>query len=391
MAEASLRVSSGRPHRIAIASAGLGHIRRGIESWAEDLGHALQRAGANVTLFSGAPLDGAVALPCLKRTDRAAIWLDRLVHHLGGWRYGMGNTHEIAQTSFSLALWRRISREFDLLHVQDPTVARWMEAAHRRGLSRPRVIFANGTGEPPDTLRRFAWLQFLTPQALAEWHSQKPADQSLFMIPNFIDTARFMPGDRCAARATLGLPPEPLIVLCCAAIRRYHKRIDYLLSEFAAATFAPGREVLLVIAGARETDTDDLVATGRALLSERVRFILDLPRSQMPTLYQAADLFVLTSLFEMFGIVLIEALAAGLPVICHDAPDFHYVCGPAALYADLRNEGGLASVLPKALDDSKRASLAQAARPHVEGRFSETVVVRQILGMYQKVHGLRHE
>ena len=167
------------------------------------------------------------------------------------------------------------------------------------------------------------------------------------MIPNFIDTARFTPGGRSAARAALGLPQEPLIVLCCAAIRRDHKRIDYLLREFAAAAFAPGREVLLIIAGSRETDTDDVMAMGRALLGERVRFIVDLPRQQMPTLYQAADVFVLTSLFEMFGIVLIEAMAAGLPVICHDEPNFHYVCGPAALYADLRNETGLAAVLPK--------------------------------------------
>jgi glycosyltransferase involved in cell wall biosynthesis len=367
--------------RIAIASAGLGHIRRGIEAWAEDLGRALERAGADVTLFSGAPIDGATALPCLKRTDRTAIWLDRLVHHLGGWRYGMGNTHEIAQTSFSLSLWRRIGRDFDLLHVQDPTVAWWMEAARRRGLSRPRVIFANGTGEPADMLRRFAWLQFLTPQAMADWSGQKPTGQSLFMVPNFIDTARFAPGDRAAARAALGLPAEPLIVLCCAAIRRYHKRIDYLLSEFAAA--APRREVLLVIAGGREADSDEIMDMGRALLGERVRFIADLPREQMPTLYQAADLFVLTSLFEMFGIVLIEAMAAGLPVICNDTPDFRYVCGPAALYADLSQVGGLAAALPAAL--SNRATLAGAARPHVEGRFSEAVVVRQILEMYRAV------
>ncbi len=378
-------MGTSRPPRIAIASAGLGHIRRGIEAWAEDLGRALHRAGADVTLFSGAPIGGATALPCLKRTDRTAIWLDRLVHHLGGWRYGMGNTHEIAQTSFTFALWRRIGRDFDLLHVQDPTVAWWMEAARRRGLSRPRVIFANGTGEPADTLRRFAWLQFLTPQAMADWESRKPAGQSLFMIPNFIDTACFTAGDQAAARAALGLPPEPLIVLCCAAIRRYHKRIDYLLNEFAAAPFAPGREVLLVIAGGRETDSDEVMQMGRALLGERARFIVDLPREQMPMLYQAADLFVLTSLFEMFGIVLIEAMAAGLPVICHDTPDFRYVCGPAALYADLRNQGGLAAALPEALDDANRTALARAARPHVEGRFSEAVVSRQILEMYRAV------
>jgi 1,2-diacylglycerol 3-alpha-glucosyltransferase len=373
------------PPRIAVACSGLGHIQRGIESWADDLGRALRRAGADVTLFAGAEAAGATALACLRRTDPAAIRLARFVRHLGGWRYGMGNTYEIEQSSFAFALWRRIRRDFDVLHVQDPTLARWLEQAHRRGLSRPRVVYANGTGEPAAATRRFAFLQLLTPQALQEWEREKPPDQSVFMIPNFIDTARFAPGDAAAARAALGLPPRALIVLCCAAIRRYHKRIDYLLTEFAAVAAEAGRELLLVIAGGRETDTDALIAMGQQLLGERVRFLVGLPRAAMPTLYQAADLFVLASLWEMFGIVLIEAMASGLPLICHDTPAFRFVAGPAALYADLQPAGGLAGALRGALADDRRAALAQAARPHVQSRFAEAVVVSQIIAMYQAV------
>lgn len=375
-----------RPLRIAVACSGLGHIRRGIESWANDLGRALRQAGADVTVFSGAPIEGAITLPCFRRTGGVAEAVDRLVHHLGGWRYGMGNTYEVEQTSFALALWRHVRRDFDLLHSQDHTLASWLEAANRHGLSRARVIFANGTGESADAMRRFRHLQLLTPQALAEWEGQQPPVQSVFMIPNFIDTSRFAPGDRAAARAALGLPQPPMIMLCCAAIRRYHKRIDYLLTEFAAVASKAGRELLLVIAGGRESDTDELLAMGRNLLGERGRFLVDLPRSQMPLLYQAADLFVLPSLFEMFGIVLIEAMACGLPVVCHDSGAFRYVAGPAALYADLHEEGALTAALSEALDDGRRHSLAETARSHVESRFSQEVVVRQMVDMYQAVH-----
>jgi 1,2-diacylglycerol 3-alpha-glucosyltransferase len=374
-----------RQPRIAVACSGLGHVYRGIEAWAADLGQALRHAGAEVTLFAGAPMAGATALPCLRRTSRIANGLGGITHRLGGWRYGMGNAGEIEQTSFAFALWRHVRNDFDLLHVQDAIIARWLEVAHRRGLSRPRVVYANGTGEAAPTVRRFAFLQQLTPQALEEWQPQKPPGQSVFMIPNFIDTARFAPGDAAAARAALGLPPNALIVLCCAAIRRYHKRIDYLLTEFAAMAADAGRELLLVIVGGHETDTDELIAMGRQLLGDRVRFLTNLPRTAMPTLYQAADLFALASLFEMFGIVLIEAMACGLPVICHDTPAFRYVAGPAALYADMRSAGGLADALRGALDDNRRAALAQAARPYVQSHFAEAVVISQILAMYQAV------
>jgi Glycosyltransferase Family 4 len=176
--------------RIAIACSGLGHVQRGIESWAADLALALQRAGADVTLFAGARRDGADPLPTLRRTGTAAIALANGLRHLGGWRYGMGSPYDVEQTSFALSLWGHIRRGFDILHVQDPMIATWLERAHRAGVSRPRVIYANGTGEDASVMRRFAYLQLLTQAAADAWAPRKSAGQAVFMIPNFIDTAR---------------------------------------------------------------------------------------------------------------------------------------------------------------------------------------------------------
>lgn len=370
-----------RPPRIAIACSGLGHVQRGIESWAADLFAALTHAGANATLFAGATADGAEPLSCLRRNDAGATVLARALRHLGGWRYGMGSAYEVEQTSFALALWRRIRRDYDILHVQDPLIALWLERAWRRRLSRPRVIYANGTGEGAAMMRRFGAVHLLTPATFALWQQDRDAAQTGFLIPNFIDTDRFRPGDRAAARAALGLPAEGPILLCCAAIRRYHKRIDYLLEEFAAA----GDDTMLLVAGAREADTDELMALGTRLLGPRVRFLPDLPRTTMPTLYQAADAFVLASLGEMFGIVLIEAMASGLPVICHDTPDFRYVAGPAGLYADLARPGGLAGALAALRQEGRHAALAASARAHVAARFGADVVVRDVMAMYETI------
>ena len=121
--------------RIAVACSGLGHVQRGIEAWAGDLAHALNKAGVAVSLFGGAPADGVIDVPCLRRTSRRARILARLFRHVGGWHYGAGSPYEIEQATFSLALWPRIRRGFDILHVQDPLIATWFENAYRRGLS----------------------------------------------------------------------------------------------------------------------------------------------------------------------------------------------------------------------------------------------------------------
>jgi 1,2-diacylglycerol 3-alpha-glucosyltransferase len=369
------------PLRIAVACSGLGHIQRGIESWAADLALALRRSGADVTLFGGASMEGAVALPTFRRTESPAIALARWLRHLGGWRYGMGSAYDVEQTSFAFNLWRRVRRRFDILHVQDPMIAIWLDRANRVGLSRPKVIYANGTGENASVMRRFSFLQLLTQAAADDWQRLRPAGQMVFTIPNFIDTQRFQPGDRAAARERFGLPPDRTIILCCAAIRRFHKRIDSLTRAFAGMP----SDAMLVIAGGREADTEELIAEGTALLGGRIRFLPNLPRDHMSDLYRAADAFVLPSLHEMFGIVLLEALATGLPVLCNDTPDFRAIVGGGGLYRDFSADGELEAGLACLLDPVTRGKLAKIGRAHVEQNFAETVVTGAITAMYQSI------
>jgi glycosyltransferase involved in cell wall biosynthesis len=371
--------------RIAIACSGLGHIQRGIESWAADLAQCLDRAGANVTLFAGAPISGAATVPTLRRTEKTAIALSSGLRHLGGWRYGMGAPYDVEQTSFALSLWRRIRVGFDILHVQDPMIATWLERAHRAGISRPKVIYANGTGENASVMRRFAFLQLLTQSAADAWRPHKPDGQAVFMIPNFIDTKRFQPGNQAAARARFGLSPNRTIILCCAAISRFHKRVDVLLRAFADVCRDNDTDAMLVVAGGRVPETASVIAEGTALLGENVRFLPDLPRDSMPELYRTADGFVLASLQEMFGIVLLEALATGLPVLCNDTPDFRAIVGPGGLYADLGDQGGFSRGLTGLLHPPTRTKLAEAGRTHVEQNFSETAVMAAIIAMYHSV------
>jgi 1,2-diacylglycerol 3-alpha-glucosyltransferase len=308
-----------------------------------------------------------------------------LCRHLGGWRYGMASAYEAEQTSFALHLWLRIRDRFDILHVQDPVVARILDRLNRAGLSRPRVILANGTGEKITSLTGLSRVQELLPPALQKWDELAGRKPRLFLAPNFIDMRGFTPGDREEARRRMGLPADAFIVLCSAAIRRFHKRMDYLLHEFAAFSETFDRPALLVIAGGRESDTDELIALGRDLLGERVRFIVAAPRGDMPVLYKAADVFTIASLYETGSIAVIEALATGLPTICHDEANFHALGGPSNRYVDMTLDGALADALRDLASSPRRGELGSASRAYAEATFSETAVIDRILDIYRQV------
>jgi glycosyltransferase involved in cell wall biosynthesis len=370
--------------RIAIACSGLGHVHRGIESWAFDMAQGLTLHGIDVTLFGGRTEGPVQGLPTLRRGEPVGRMFGRLARHIGGWRIGLGSAYDLEQATFAVSLLRHIRRDFDIVHVQDPRLAWLLEAANRNGLSRAKVIYANGTNEPVSFARGFSYLQILTPQLARAYQPPVFPAGRLFVIPNFVDTAVFAPGDRNAARADLDLPQDAAIILCCAAIRRFHKRIDVLVREFAGSDLAD-ENAILVVAGAREADTDAIVAEAHALLGERVRFLIDVPRRRMPRLYQAADSFILASDHEMFGIVLIEAMACGLPVICNDAESFRYVSGPAGLYGDLMQPGGIAAALRAMSRSDTRCRLALNARRHVQDTFSVAAVAGQVCAMYQTV------
>lgn len=377
--------------RIAVASSGLGHVARGIESWAADLGAALAGRGEDVTLFLGG--DGAGrpyerALPCWRRASERTARLLRRLPRRGLWRLGLGDGYGVEQATFALNLLGELRRgRFDVLHVQDPQVASIARRARGLGLIRTRTVLAHGTEETLDFLSRFAYVQHLAPWHLEQARAAGAGRPSWTAIPNFIDADTFRPGRADGLRAELGVPPDRPVVVTAAAIKRHHKRIDHLLDEWARLTAAaPELGAVLVVAGGREGETDELVAAGAARLGDRVRFLVGFPRARMPELYRAADAFALCSLFEMMPIALIEAAASGLPCLVHGHPVLRWAAGPGRVPVDMAAPGALAAALAALLaDPGRRGELGAAARRHCAATFGRDRVVDQILAYYRRV------
>lgn len=381
-----------RPLRIAVASSGLGHVARGVEAWAADVAAGLHARGEDVRLYRGsgeAVQPYEVVVPCWKRETWRCKMIEAVPVRLR-WRFGLGSVHGIEQTTFALQLIRQLRRQqADVLHVQDPLVAVIAQRARRLGLIRTRTILAHGTEEPPEFLRKIDFLQHLAPWHLEQVRAAGVWKPAWTAIPNFIDTTRCRPGRADDVRAELGIPSDGLVVLTAAAIKRQHKRIDYLLAEFATLRQqAPELPVWLVVAGAREADTDELVATGTRLLGERVRFLVQHPRERMPDLYRAADVFVLTSLFEMMPIAVLEATATGLPCVVNRHPVLEWMTGAGGARLDMSVPTALAEELRGLLtDSSRRREVGRAARNHCEDLFSRDAVLDRYLQYYAAVTG----
>ena len=373
-----------------MASSGLGHVSRGIEAWAADLGRALHGRGLDVVLFKGggrAEVGYERVVPCWQRGEPRTARLVRALPRWVGWRLGLGGPYGVEQTTFALRLLPLLRREgIDLLHVQDPNLALLVQRAGKLGLVRTRVVLGHGTEEPLGFIRKINYLQHLAPWHLEEAKKAGVWKPTWTVIPNFIDTGQFRPGES-RLREELGIPPHGWVVLTVAAIKREHKRIDYLIEEFGRLLRQrPDLPAWLVVAGGREADTDELVRLGKDKLGERARFLVRFPRERMPDLYRTADVFALCSLMEMMPIALLEAAASGLPCVVHRHPVMTWMTGGGGRAIDMAAEGGLSAALAELLASGEACHEAgAAAREHCVNNFGREQVVDQIVDYYRQV------
>ena len=96
-------------------------------------------------------------------------------------------------------------------------------------------------------------------------------------------------------------------------------------------------------------------------LSQRVKRISAVPREDLAALYQIATLFVHPSLYEGYGLPLVEAMASGLPVVCSRTPVFTEVAGDCALYFDAEDSSDITKNILQALSDPEQCDRMRRA------------------------------
>jgi glycosyltransferase involved in cell wall biosynthesis len=187
-----------------------------------------------------------------------------------------------------------------------------------------------------------------------------------------------------AVRARYGLTSEPFVLSVGALhARKNHAR---LIQAFACLDPALVRSHRLVIAGGREWSSDAILAEPqRHGLAGRIHFPGYVADEDLPALYSAAAAFAYPSLYEGFGLPVLEAMACGLPVVTSNVSCLPEVAGGAALLVAPHDVAALAAALASLLTD-KALAAALAARGRARAaKFTWDKAARQLLDVYDRL------
>jgi glycosyltransferase involved in cell wall biosynthesis len=212
----------------------------------------------------------------------------------------------------------------------------------------------------------------------------------LVEIPNGVDLQTFAPGPGAALRRAEGIPDEAVVVAFVSTLDRAHflKRPDLAVDAMAAA--GHDRLHLLVVGGGDllERMRQRVTAAG---LADRVTFLGAVGHDRLPDVLRAADLLLVTSDRESFGIVLVEGMACGLPTVSTDPVGVRAVVRPekTGLLAPVGDPRRLGAALRQMaeLGPAVRAAMGLAGRRVCERHFGWPAVVDRLEAVYAEAVG----
>jgi D-inositol-3-phosphate glycosyltransferase len=253
------------------------------------------------------------------RREQVHAHLDEFVDGVEAWRITRGIDYDLIHAHYWLS-------GVVGLTLRERWSVPLIQMFHTLGDLKNRVARHAADMEPPVRLREEARVVAAADRIVAASLAEREhltrragarADR-VVVIPCGVDTELFMPGDPEQARATLGLPSGPLVLYVgrLAPI----KGLETLLDAIALLA-TQGREVRLVVVGGEADEpaggheADLRARIERLGIGGRVGFAGAQPQKTLQQHYVAADVTVLPSHYESFGMAAMEAMACGSPVV----------------------------------------------------------------------------
>jgi glycosyltransferase involved in cell wall biosynthesis len=318
---------------------------------------------------------------------------DRLV----GWR---------AMHSAALAA----ARDCDLVHVQTPFIAHYAGLKAARTLGLPVVATYHTLFE--EYLQHYAklipsgWLRgqargfsrrqcnaldavIVPSTAMRQRLDSYGVTSPLHVLPTGIPMAQFAGGDGAAFRQRFGIAADRPMALFVGRVA-HEKNIGFLLEALVhARQMRP--DTLLVIAGEGPAMADLKVKTAALGLQDAVQFIGYLDRKQaLPDCYAAADVFVFASRTETQGLVLLEAMAAGVPVIALSEMGTTDILAPGrGAFSPTADPKAFGETLGHFLNHPAAWQHLNDEAPIYAREWTDVAMAERLAGLYRQLVGLK--
>ncbi|MFH1178242.1 MAG: glycosyltransferase family 4 protein [bacterium] len=181
------------------------------------------------------------------------------------------------------------------------------------------------------------------------------------------------------AREKLELPKDKLVIFSSSAFDP-NKRIEFLIR--AASKI---KNVLLLLSSTGK-QREYLEQLGKKLLGENIRFLGVVDQETLASYYAAADVFCLPSKNEPFGLVLIEAMASGTPVVTNNSDVQKWIVAEGGSCINVEDEATLIVTLESYRNSMHREKVGALARINAE-RFSWSTAADQYQQLFHKLVG----
>lgn len=246
---------------------------------------------------------------------------------------------------------------------------------------------------------RIVALSRVEERALIERYGVHP--DKVRVVPGGVEVDQFSPrGSKSENKAAIGIDADFLVFTIgrLDARKGFAELID-CMPTVVRIMAERSRSVRFMLPGGPETPSDGerelrdhLQRHAEALgVAEYVHWFHRLPDDQLHHAYAAADVFVCPSLYEPFGLVLVEAMAAATPVVatCHGGPLDIISDGEDGYLVDPLNTEQMASRILAVLGagSAERSAMGEKAIAKARQRYAWPAVARQIASVYQEMLG----
>ncbi len=359
-----------------------------------ELGRALHEVGHQVTLFAPAAPGQRLFRPTPCEVQLVPISAERPV--------GLAEMVEGRIGAYVAHLSRLLrERQFDVFHAQDGIGGNALLDLEQQGLVRGHLRTVHHLEDFADPHVMSLQLRALhgASQLLCVsrvWRDALRRDYGLQAreVCNGVDTSRFrpqaQPGDAGVVRR-YGLDGEGPIILAVGGVEK-RKNSLRLLQAFIALRHALPTARLVIAGGASLLDHDAYARRFHALAEEHglpmgpgepLHLAGPVPDADMPALFRYADVLAMPSVNEGFGLVVLEALASGTPVVVSRiAPFTEYLADGLCHWANPFDPGSIAHALAAACESLRGPELVVRAAPLL-ARFSWQRSARQHLSAYR--------